>query len=94
MEDRYGHDAGCIVIDEVVGMQVILCGAHTSAAGAFLAFFVFRVFDVIKPFPSGRAQQLPGGWGVVGDDVMAAVYSRIVLVGVSLIYPNIGHFLF
>ena len=66
MEKHYGNDPGCVVIDEVVGMQVILVGASgVGVWGGLISFFVFRVFDVLKPFPIGRSQKLPGGWGVV-----------------------------
>lgn len=84
-EKRYGKDARCIVIDEVAGMFVSLCFLPRSAtvsrsAIIFLAAFVaFRVFDVLKPFPSNRLQKLHGGWGVVADDVFAGIYTNIVI---------------
>jgi phosphatidylglycerophosphatase A len=82
------------VIDEVVGMQVILVGASGIGIwGGLVAFFVFRVFDVLKPFPVNRSQKLPGGWGVVIDDLLAGVYSRIVMVLLSLLVPSLGRFL-
>jgi phosphatidylglycerophosphatase A len=93
MEKFYGNDPSCVVIDEVVGMQVILVGASgVGIWGGLLAFFVFRVFDVLKPFPVNRSQKLPGGWGVVIDDFLAGVYSRIVMVLLSLLVPSLGRF--
>lgn len=94
MEKRYGRDASCIVIDEVVGMQVILMGADPSRLGALVAFFVFRFFDVAKPYPVARSQSLPGGYGVVGDDLLAGLYSRLVLLGLSLVFASLGGFSF
>jgi phosphatidylglycerophosphatase A len=94
LEKQYGEDPSCVVIDEVVGMQVILVSAaNVSLWGIFLAFFVFRVFDVVKPFPVGRSQKLPGGWGIVIDDLLAGVYSRIVLVAIAAQFPSIGSFI-
>jgi phosphatidylglycerophosphatase A len=92
MEKLYGHDAGCIVIDEIVGMQVILAGAVTGVGGAVAAFFLFRLFDVVKPFPAGASQKLPGGLGVVADDVFAAIYTRLALVLITLALPSVGSF--
>ena len=73
-----GHDHARIVIDEVAGLVVagaFLPGTWTAAA---LAFVFFRVFDVLKPFPAGRIdEQLEGGLGVVGDDLVAGVYAGV-----------------
>ena len=76
-EKTLGHDAGPIVIDEVIGQSIALLGAP-HVWWAFLSCFVlFRVFDVWKPFGAHEAQQLPGGWGVVTDDVIAGVVALI-----------------
>jgi phosphatidylglycerophosphatase A len=94
MEKLYGRDPSCVVIDEVVGMQVILVGASgVGPWGLFAAFFLFRIFDVLKPFPVNRSQRLPGGWGVVIDDMLAGVYSRIAMVLLSLLIPSLGSFI-
>jgi phosphatidylglycerophosphatase A len=81
-------DPGCVVIDEVAG-QLIASAAvpwlapFQSTAGeaaAWVASFVlFRAFDVVKPWPIGRLQCLPGGWGVVADDVAAGIAAAAVL---------------
>jgi phosphatidylglycerophosphatase A len=90
-ERAYGHDAKAIVIDEVAGMAVtfLLIPPPDGAAARWVVlaagFLLFRVFDVVKPFPAGRAQDLPGGTGVVLDDVAAGVYANLVLrVGLAL----------
>src|SRR5688500_11338540 len=67
-----GVDPGPIVLDEVVGMLITLFLLPVNAAGAIAGFFVFRILDVIKPFPSARFEKLPGGLGVMADDGMAA----------------------
>lgn len=93
MERRYGHDAGKIVLDEVVGLQVVLVFAAPTLVGIVAAFLLFRVFDIVKPYPAGRSQQLPRGWGVVADDFIAGIYTRIVLIIVAQLWPRIGTFL-
>src|SRR3989338_7482754 len=69
-----------IVIDEVVGMLVTLALLPFSWWTVLVGFVLFRLFDIWKPFPARLLQdRLPGGWGVVGDDVMAGIYANIVL---------------
>jgi phosphatidylglycerophosphatase A len=84
-EFYYGHDARAIVIDEVAGMMVTfllvppLGEAWQRWLIVLLGFLAFRVFDVVKPFPAGRAQNLPKGQGVVVDDVFAGIYANLFL---------------
>lgn len=79
--ERYfgGIDPGPIVLDEVVGMLITLAFIPVGLTGAIAGFFLFRVFDVIKPFPAGRLEKLHGGFGVMADDAMAAIYANISL---------------
>jgi phosphatidylglycerophosphatase A len=93
MERAHGKDPHCVVIDEVVGIQLVLAGADPTPLGLGAAFLVFRVFDVWKPFPIYRLQSLPGGWGVVADDALAGIYTRLVLAAISLATPDVGRFL-
>lgn len=79
MEKRYGEDASCIVIDEVVGMQITLLLSPVSIKAGLVGFVLFRIFDIAKPFPAGRSQRLPGGLGVVTDDVLAGLYALAAL---------------
>lgn len=82
------EDPGCIVIDEVAG-QLIACAAiplFQSPQGAapplwawIAAFLLFRFFDIVKPLGIRRIQSLPGGWGVVADDVLGGLYAAVVL---------------
>ena len=73
-------DPGAIVIDEVAGMtlSVLLLPLTLSVLAA--AFVLFRIFDVVKPFPAGRAQALPGGFGVMVDDLIAGLYALVLLL--------------
>ena len=74
-----GVDPGPIVLDEVVGMLITLALLPVNAMGAFVGFIVFRALDVVKPWPSGRFERIPGGLGVMADDGMAAVYGNVVM---------------
>jgi len=79
-ERHFGRtDPGQVVIDEVLGMLITLFLNPVGWGGAFAAFFLFRVFDVIKPYPANRLEQLHGGVGVMADDAMAAVYANLAL---------------
>jgi phosphatidylglycerophosphatase A len=79
-ERHFGRtDPGQVVIDEVMGMLITLFLNPVGAAGACGGFLLFRVFDVIKPYPANRLEQLHGGVGVMADDAMAAVYANLVL---------------
>lgn len=72
------------VLDEVVGQWLVLLliplgdGAPANMAAGF---FLFRAFDVTKPFPINRIEAIPGGWGILLDDVAAALYSGAVFWG-------------
>jgi phosphatidylglycerophosphatase A len=82
-----GIDPGPVVIDEVVGMLVTLAFVPVNIAGAIVAFFVFRFLDVVKPWPARRLEHLPGGFGVVLDDIMAGVYGNLVMWGLIRLLP-------
>ena len=87
--ERYfgGVDPGPIVIDEVVGMLITLAFIPVGWSGALAGFVLFRVFDVIKPFPAGRLEALHGGLGVMADDAMAAVYANLTLRLMMWLFP-------
>jgi phosphatidylglycerophosphatase A len=88
--ERYfgGIDPGPIVIDEVVGMLITLAFIPVGWSGALAGFVLFRIFDVIKPYPAGRFERLHGGLGVMADDAMAAVYANLSLRLVILWLPG------
>src|SRR5688572_31984345 len=67
-----GTDPGPIVLDEVVGMLITLALLPVNLTGAITGFLVFRVLDVLKPWPAAGFEKLPGGLGVMADDGMAA----------------------
>ena len=72
-------DPGPVVIDEVLGMLITLFLNPVGWGGALVGFFLFRLFDVVKPYPANRFERLPGGLGIMSDDAVAAVYANILL---------------
>jgi len=73
-------DSQRIVIDEIVGIQYTLFPAAQDVSQIICGFLLFRFFDIVKVFPARKAQdKLPGGYGVVADDVVAGIYGAIVL---------------
>ena len=78
------HDAPAIILDEVWAMAVIIIFTpFASLKGVpwliLVAFIVFRLFDIVKPFPLQRLARLPRGWGIMADDFGAAIYSMVLL---------------
>jgi len=76
-------DPGCIVIDEVSGMLLSLLFIPHDLKYVIAAFFLFRILDTLKPFPAGRLQSLKGSLGIMIDDIIAAIYTGILLQVVS-----------
>ena len=83
-----GVDPGPVVMDEVVGMLITLALLPVNLSGAIVGFFIFRALDVIKPWPSGGFEKLPGGLGVMADDGMAAIYGNLAMRGLIWIAPT------
>ena len=69
------HDPQIVVIDEVAGQGIALLGSHANWRHALIALILFRLFDMTKPFPLRRLEDLPEGWGIVLDDVGAGLYA-------------------
>ena len=81
METESGsRDPSEIVIDEVAGMWLALIGIPVTWPGLLAAFLLFRLFDVWKPGPIDRLQNLPGGWGVMMDDIAAGAVAGGLVV--------------
>lgn len=75
-----------IVIDEIWAMLLILFMIPSSFIAWILGFILFRFFDIRKPLGIRKAERLPGGWGVIADDLMAAIYAIVIL---KITYPMI-----
>ena len=85
VETLWGHDSQRIVIDEVAGQMIAFGLAGTvrlSWSAIFAGFVLFRLFDIMKPFPIRHLERLPGGLGVMADDVGAGLYA---LLGLTLL---------
>jgi phosphatidylglycerophosphatase A len=81
-ERHFGRtDPGQVVVDEVMGMLITLFLNPVGWPGALGAFFLFRIADVIKPYPANRLERLHGGVGIMADDGMAAIYANLALRG-------------
>lgn len=78
-EREFGEDGGPIVFDEVVGQWITVAGLALTPLTVVLGFVLFRVFDVLKPFPAGRSQAWGGGLGVMADDVFAGIWAALAL---------------
>jgi len=72
-------DSRHIVIDEVAGMLLSLLFIPADTKIIILAFFLFRLFDTLKPYPAWSLQKLPSGAGVMSDDIVAGIYTNLVL---------------
>jgi phosphatidylglycerophosphatase A len=79
MESEYGHDPSCVVIDEMVGMGITLLFVPKIWYLVLAGFLLFRFFDITKWLGADRMQRLKGGWGVMMDDVIAGIWSNLVL---------------
>jgi len=80
-------DAPCIVIDEMAGITVAMLGVPLTPLNLTAGFIAFRVLDIIKPFPARYMDaKVAGGWGIVMDDVVAGLYSNLLLRAISLIF--------
>jgi phosphatidylglycerophosphatase A len=73
------EDPGIVVVDEVLGMWTSLLLMPFTPATAAAGFVLFRILDVFKPYPARQLESLPGGWGIMADDLMAGVYANLLL---------------
>jgi phosphatidylglycerophosphatase A len=90
VESIWGHDSQRIVIDEVVGQMIAFSLAGTerlSNVSIVAGFVLFRLFDITKPFPIRRLEALPGGTGVMADDVGAGIYALLALTLLQYVFP-------
>ena len=79
MEKTYGHDPSQVTIDEVLGIWISLFFLPKSLIVLIAAFFLFRLFDVFKPWPARVFDKKHGGWNIMLDDVVAGIYTNLVL---------------
>lgn len=82
--ESYGQkDPGKIVYDELAALPLAFVAAPFNLATGLVGFAAFRLFDIAKPWPVRRLEKLPGGWGIMADDLMAAAYAALIVWGVA-----------
>ena len=79
VEPYWGKDSSRVVIDEVAGMWISVCFIPHSISLLIAGFILFRFFDILKPLYIRKLEALPGGWGVMADDVLAGIYANLIL---------------
>jgi len=79
VESVWGKDPSKVVIDEVSGMCISLLFLPVNVTYVLCAFILFRFFDIVKPLYVRKMELLPAGWGIMMDDVLAGVYTNILL---------------
>lgn len=87
-EKVYGEDPAQCTIDEVVGMWITLLLIPKTIVISLTGFLIWRLLDIIKPFPARQAEKLNGGLGIMLDDVIAGVYSLIILHFILIIFKH------
>jgi phosphatidylglycerophosphatase A len=79
VERQMGPDPSLVVVDEMVGFWIALFALPRSLILLVIGFFLFRLFDIWKPFPIRRTERLREGWGIMADDAMAGIYTNVLL---------------
>jgi len=80
-------DPSFVVVDEIVGMWIALFFLPITLPVAVCSFLLFRLLDVVKPFPARRLEQLDKGWGIMLDDVAAGIYANVGVRLILLLFP-------
>ncbi len=80
-------DPGLVVVDEVAGQWITLAGLPFTVPIALAGFVLFRIMDIVKPWPARALERLPGGWGIMADDVAAGLYAHLVLRVLLVVWP-------
>jgi len=83
-----GVDPAPVILDEVVGMLITLAFLPVNITGAVVGFLLFRLFDVVKPWPANRLEAVHGGLGVMADDAMAGVYGNVAMRLLVVVLPT------
>jgi len=88
-ERFWGSDPSRVVVDEVAGMLVTYLFLPLTGTVIWAGFFLFRLFDIVKPPPARQAERLPGGWGIMTDDIFAGIYANLSLWLMILLFPGL-----
>jgi phosphatidylglycerophosphatase A len=87
LRDDWGRDPSRTVVDEMVGMWISLMWVGTGWIPLFAAFILFRFFDIAKPLGIRYTERLPGGLGVMTDDILAGIYTNAILQITLMLVP-------
>ncbi|MBI2428229.1 MAG: phosphatidylglycerophosphatase A [Ignavibacteriales bacterium] len=79
MEKSYGQDPSVVTVDEIAGMWLSVWFVAPSPLYLGIAFLIFRVLDILKPYPAQLFDRQKGGWNIMMDDVIAGIYTNIIL---------------
>jgi phosphatidylglycerophosphatase A len=82
------EDPGHVVVDEVAGQMLTALCLDLSLAGLGVAFILFRILDIVKPWPARGLEALPGGLGIMADDLAAAAYGWVAMWGLTRAWPG------
>jgi phosphatidylglycerophosphatase A len=80
-------DPGLVVVDEVAGQWITFLALPFTPVIALAGFLLFRVMDIVKPWPARDLERLPGGWGIMADDVAAGIYAHLLLRAGLAVWP-------
>ncbi len=87
-EEILGHDNKRIVLDEFCGYMLSIAFLPKTWLLLVYAFALFRVFDIAKPYPVNKLEKLKSGWGIMADDLMAGLYTNLLLQVLIRVYPR------
>jgi len=90
LEEKFGQDPSVCTVDEIVGMWISLWLIPVTYLNVGLAFLIFRILDILKPYPAKDFDKKRGGWNIMLDDVIAGIYTNII-IQFSLRYFPIIH---
>ena len=80
-------DPGLVVVDEVAGQWITFLALPVTPVTALAGFVLFRVMDIVKPWPARDLERLPGGFGIMADDVAAGIYAQLLLRAGLAVWP-------
>ena len=80
-------DPGLVVVDEVAGQWITFVALPVTPVTALAGFLLFRLMDIVKPWPARDLEQLPGGFGIMADDVAAGIYAHLLLRAGLAVWP-------
>ncbi len=91
MERKFGEDPSATVVDELAGQWVALIAMPVAPVAVALSFLFFRLYDIVKPGPVDHLQRLPGGWGIMADDLLAGLLANLSVRLLVLLLPSLPY---